>query len=81
MRLLLLLLGGAVRMRMMRGQHHSGVVLAQVRGSRLHLRGDVVRRGLRLKPRGRAGVGRLGGTRGWLRLRPRGGLRRAHLVD
>lgn len=64
------------RLLLLRGDHHARVVLVQVARvgrARLHLGGDVVRRGLGLHARGRAGVRRL-------RLRPGGGLRRSHLV-
>lgn len=59
-RVLLLLLG---RLLLLLWDHHARVVLVQVarvRGTRLHLRRDVMRGGLRLHARGRAGVWRLG---------------------
>lgn len=62
-RVLLLLLGLLLLLLLLWRDHHARVVLVQVarvRGTRLHLRGDVMRRGLRLHARGRAGVWRLG---------------------
>lgn len=61
-RVLLLLLGRWLLLLLWR-DHHTRVVLVQVAwmwGTRLHLGGDVMRRGLGLHARGRAGVWRLG---------------------